>query len=269
MYGAIVGDMVGSVYERHNTTDYHFPLYKFWGQRHSRFTDDSVLTIATASAILKAKESNQQLTSDIFSAEYKDFYRRFTNRGYGKGFRAWAGEPVGVIGDSYGNGSAMRVSPIGWMAKDLDEALYFAAMTAKCSHAHEEGIKGAQAISASIFMAKTGYSKQEIADFVISKFEYDLDATVQELIPGSSFAACQSTVPPSIRAFLDSQSYEDALRRAIVMGGDSDTIAAMSGSIAEAYYKGVPVKLRSIAYMLLPISMRKIVTQFRHLYKLP
>jgi len=269
MYGAIVGDVVGSVYERHNTTDYDFPLYKFWGTRNSRFTDDSVLTIATASTILKSRAKKEELTSDLFGAEYKEFHRRFPNRGYGRGFKAWVQEPIGVIGDSFGNGSAMRVSPIGWISEDLDEVLYLASMTAKCSHAHEEGVKGAQAIAGSIFMARKRFSKEEIAKYVTNKFDYDLDATVQELIPRSSFAACQATVPPAIRAFLDSNDYEDAIRRAIVMGGDSDTIAAMTGSIAEAYYNGVPVKLRSVAFLLLPLSMRKILFGFRKIYELP
>jgi len=268
MYGAIVGDIVGSVYERHNTSEYDFPLYKLWGHRHSRFTDDSVLTIATASALLK-NNGIKNLNVDLFASEYKEFHKRFPNRGYGRGFSAWTGEPEGVYGDSYGNGSAMRVSPIGWVSNNVTEVLNLATMSACCSHGHEEGIKGSQAIAGAICVARTTHSKDAVESFVLNNFDYDLNATVQELIPHSSFAACQSTVPPAIRAFLDSDSYEDAIRRAIVMGGDSDTIAAMTGSIAEAYYDGVPVRLRSIAYLLLPISMRKIVTQFRITYGLP
>lgn len=269
MYGAIVGDVVGSVYERYNTTDYDFPIYKFLGKRHSRFTDDSVLTIATASAILKAKQEKKELTSELFGSEYKEFYKRFPDRGYGRGFRAWTDEPEGVIGDSYGNGSAMRVSPVAWISEDFGEVLDLAALTANCSHAHPEGVKGAQAIAGAIYMARKGYSKEDIASIITSKFDYDLNATVQELIPESSFAACQATVPPAIRAFLDSNSYEDAIRRAIVMGGDSDTIAAMTGSIAEGYYNGVPVRLRSVAFLILPMSMKRIVNNFRHAYNIP
>lgn len=261
--------MAGSLYERHNTTDYNFPFYKFFGTRNSRFTDDSVLTIATASAILKTKNNKALLTSDLFSAEYKEFYKRFPNRGYGKGFKAWADEPVGVIGDSFGNGSAMRVSPIGWISNDYDEVLELASITAQCSHAHPEGIKGAQAIAGSICLARTGYSKEEIGKIMAKTFDYNLKATVQELIPDSSFAACQASVPPAIKAFVDSESYEDAVRRAVIMGGDSDTIAAMAGSIAEAYYKGVPTRLRSVAFLLLPLSMRKTIMHFRQEYHLP
>lgn len=269
MYGAIVGDIVGSVYERYNTTNYNFPLYKFLGKKHSRFTDDSVLTIATASAILKASRTNKKLTSTLFGAEYKEFYKRFPDRGYGRGFRTWASEPIDVVGDSFGNGSAMRVSPIAWITEDYDDVLYLAALTANCSHAHIEGVKGAQAIAGAIFLARKGYSKKDIERIITDDFNYDLDAIVQDLIPLSSFASCQATVPPAIRAFLDSDSYEDAIRRAIVMGGDSDTIAAMAGSIAEAYYGGVPIKLRSVAYVLLPNSMKTIVRDFRHAFKIP
>lgn len=269
MYGAIVGDMVGSVYERYNTTDYDFPIFKFWGKRHSRFTDDSVLTIATASAVLKAEQTGSDLDSDLFAAEYKEFHKRFPNRGYGRGFNAWVEEPVGVLGESFGNGSAMRVSPIGWMYDDFDDTLDAAEVSAMCSHSHPEGVKGAQAIAGSIFMARNGYDKEAIGKTMAKMFDYDLNATVSELIPESSFAACQASVPPAIQAFVQSSDYEDAIRRAIVMGGDSDTIAAMTGSIAEAYYGGVPAKFRSIAFLLLPISMRKIVAQFRQRYEIP
>jgi ADP-ribosylglycohydrolase len=130
-------------------------------------------------------------------------------------------------------------------------------------------VKGAQAIAGSIFMARKGYSKEEIGKTMANKFDYNLDATVLELIPSSSFAACQASVPPAIKAFVDSNSYEDAVRRAVIMGGDSDTIAAMAGSIAEAYYKGVPTKLRSVAFLLLPLSMRKTISHFRQEYNLP
>jgi ADP-ribosylglycohydrolase len=268
MYGAIVGDIIGSVYERHNTDKYNFPLYKLWGHRHSRFTDDSVLTIATASTMLKNKDASS-LDVDDFAAEYKDFHKRFPHRGYGRGFTAWTKEPDGMYGDSYGNGSAMRVSPVGWVSNNIDRVMELAEISAYCSHGHEEGIKGAQAIAGAICVARTTHSKENVERFITDNFDYDLSATVQDLIPHSSFAACQATVPPSIRAFLESDSYEDAIRRAIVMGGDSDTIAAMTGSIAEAYYDGVPARLRSIAYLLLPISMRKVVTQFRITYGLP
>lgn len=269
MYGAIVGDMAGSVYERHNTTNYDFPFFKFFGTKHSRFTDDSVLTVATASAILKSKTNKAPLTSDLFSEEYKEFHRRFPHRGYGRGFTKWVDEPIGVLGDSYGNGSAMRVSPIGWISNNLEETLYLAAITAKCSHAHEEGVKGAQAIAACIFMARTGCTKETIEQYITGNFKYDLNASVQELIPNSSFASCQATVPPAIKAFLESSDYEDAVRRAVIMGGDSDTIAAMSGSIAEAYYGGVPLSLRSVAFILLPLSMKRIVNNFRQEYHIP
>jgi len=266
MYGAIVGDIVGSVYERHNTEEYDFPIYKLWGHRHSRFTDDSVLTIATASTLLKNRHN---LNVDHFAAEYKDFHKRFPNRGYARGFSAWTNEPDGVYGDSYGNGSAMRVSPIGWVSNNVTEVLNLATMSAVCSHGHEEGIKGSQAIAGAICIARNTHSKEAVERFITDNFDYDLNATVQELIPHSSFAACQSTVPPAIRAFLDSNSYEDAIRRGIIMGGDSDTIAAMTGSIAEAYYDGVPVRLRSVAYLILPMSMKRIVNNFRHVYNIP
>jgi ADP-ribosylglycohydrolase len=269
MYGAIVGDIIGSVYERKNTDNYNFPLYNFITRNHSKFTDDTVLTIATASAILKALHNKENFTSDLFANEYKEFYARFPNRGYGRGFRAWAEESQNTIGGSFGNGSAMRVSPVAWVVNDLDKVLNLAAITAECSHSHEEGIKGAKAIASCIFLARKGCSKKEIQNFVSHTFDYDLNANVQDLIPFSSFAACQATVPPAIRAFLESNSYEDAIRRAVIMGGDSDTIAAMTGSIAEAFYNGVPSSLRSVAFLILPLSMKKITTKFRSIYKIP
>jgi len=278
MYGAIVGDIIGSVYERENTSKYDFPFFSFKAplrSGNSRFTDDTVLTVATASALLKLSEfadmtkDFDSFTTEWFAAEYRDFFRRFPDRGYGRGFSAWTKQKINTIGDSFGNGSAMRVSPVAWVYDNLDDVLRMAELTASCSHSHEEGIKGAKAIAMCIFLARQGESKAGIEKAVVDAFEYDLYADMNELMKGSSFAACQATVPPAIRAFLESENYEDAVRRAIIVGGDSDTIAAMSGSIAEAYYRGVPTRLRSVAYILLPVSMRKIVTQFRRTYKLP
>ena len=270
MYGAIVGDIIGSVYERHNTNDYNFKIFNFGNDRRSRFTDDTVLTVATASALLKLpgviNVNPGVIKPEWFGTEYREFFKRFPNRGYGRGFAAWTQESIDVRGNSYGNGSAMRVSPVAWIYDDLDSVLEMAKVTALCSHSHEEGVKGAQAIASCIFMARKGYTKDDIRDFVVSNFQYDLNADIQELISASSFAACQASVPPAIKAFLDSSDYEDAIRKAVVLGGDSDTIAAMTGSIAEAYYKGVPLRLRAVAFLLLPVSMRKVIKQFESTY---
>ena len=256
MLGAIAGDIIGSPYERNNTGKYNFPLFRF-REPISRFTDDTVLTVAVADALLHGKD---------YMPTYRDYYRRYKNRGFGKGFRSWASVDDQEFGDSFGNGSAMRVSPVGWYCQSLSDVLAEAEKSALPSHSHPEGIKGAQAIAACIFLARTGSGKQRIKNYVEAEFGYDLSKTVPELLEEFHFASCQGSVGPAIQAFLDSDNFEDAIRRAVIQGGDSDTIAAMAGSIAEAYYGGVPITIRAFAMMYMPYNFRRVIGEFTKKY---
>ena len=232
MYGAIIGDIAGSKYEWHSIKSKDFPLIS----EGCRFTDDTVMTVAVAKALLKAREE-QRSFKEILVETMQDFGRRFPHAGYGGKFRQWIWakdpEPYG----SFGNGSAMRVSPCGLIAVTLEEALDLAKVSAEVTHDHPEGIKGAEATAAAVFLARCGKSKEEIRDYIREHY-YPLDRTLDEIRPGYSFeVTCQKSVPEAIQAFLESESYEDAIRGAISLGGDSDTQAAIAGAIAWSYYR--------------------------------
>jgi len=232
--GAIAGDVIGSVYEFNNTRTTDFPLFK----RETTFTDDTVMTIAIADAILHNKD---------FAQTILDYGKRYPNRGYGTSFFKWlAHDTPAPPYNSWGNGSAMRVSAVGFAYNDLDKVLKKAEKTAVVTHNHPEGIKGAQATAAAIFLARTGKNKAEIKAYIEQKFGYDLDFTLDEIRPTFPFDEnCQGTVPQSIVAFLESTDYDSAIRLAISLGGDSDTIACITGGIAIAFYKEV-VKLYNL-----------------------
>jgi ADP-ribosylglycohydrolase len=228
MIGAIAGDIIGSVYEGHPIKRTDFPLFDVG----CRFTDDSVLTVAIAKAILEGKS--------YFSA-VKEIGRRYPNAGYGGTFIHWLFSESWQPYNSWGNGSAMRVSPVGFAFDSAERVLDEAARTAEITHNHPEGIKGAQALALAVFLARTEHSKSQIRESIQSKFEYDLNGTVDQIRGGYRFdVSCQGSVPESIIAFLDSTGFEDAVRNAVSLGGDSDTMACMAGAIAEAYYGGVP-----------------------------
>ncbi|UCF15798.1 MAG: ADP-ribosylglycohydrolase family protein [Phycisphaerales bacterium] len=228
MIGAIAGDIIGSAYEGRPIKTTDFPLFR----ESCRFTDDSVLTAAIAKAILEG--------TSYFSA-VKEIGRRYPNAGYGGTFIHWLFSESSEPYNSWGNGSAMRVSPVGFAFDSAERVLDEAAKTAEITHNHPEGIKGAQAIALAVFLARTGQTKSKIRESIQSKFKYDLGRTVDQIRPGYRFdVSCQGSVPESIIAFLDSTSFEDAVRKAVSLGGDSDTMACMAGSIAEAYYGGVP-----------------------------
>jgi ADP-ribosylglycohydrolase len=224
MIGAIAGDIIGSVYEGSPIKTKDFPLF----HQHCRFTDDSVLTIAIARAIL---EDGDYLKAVL------EIGRRYPNAGYGGTFIRWLHSENPDPYNSWGNGSAMRVSPVGFAFDSVEKVLDEARRTADISHNHPEGIKGAQATALAVFLARTTKDKALIKSEIGERFGYDLDRTVDEIRPGYSFdVSCQGSVPEAITAFLESHSYEDAVRNTVSLGGDSDTLACIAGGIAEAYY---------------------------------
>lgn len=225
--GAVIGDIVGSRFEWSNTKKTDFDLFAPW----SKFTDDSVMTIAVAEWLT--------VGGDLVSIMQK-WGRRYPGAGYGGMFSKWLEAEVPKPYNSYGNGSAMRVSPVGFYAKSLEEALQLAKATAEISHNHSQGIKGAQAIASSIYLALNGKSKEEIKEYVETEFGYNLHRSCDDIRPTYRFdVTCQGSCPQAIIAFLDSNDYESAIRLAVSLGGDSDTIACMTGGMAAAFY-GVP-----------------------------
>lgn len=250
MIGAIAGDIIGSVYEHHNITITDFPLF----DSHCRFTDDTVLTVAVADCLLHGKD---------YAQTFREYFQRYPYAGYGSGFRHWAQGPAKGPYYSLGNGSAMRVSPVGWAFNSLEEVLAEAKRSAEVTHNHPEGIKGAQAVASAIFLARTGYSREGIAAFITKTFGYRLDEPIDEIRKHYTFdVTCPGSVPQAIRAFLESEGYEDAVRKAISIGGDSDTIACITGGIAEAFYGGVPEEVASFALKRLDNALRGVVIEF-------
>lgn len=242
MYGAILGDIVGSPYEfdHNNYKAKNFPLFS----RRSEFTDDTVMTLAVAKALMNTCGQDDAVIKAALVREMQRLGRAYPDRGYGARFGSWLHEDDPRPYNSYGNGSAMRVSPAAWLAENMTEVLHLARLTAEVTHDHLEGIKGAQATAAAIFLARTGYSKVNIKAQVEHEFGYNLSRTCDEIRPVYRHVeSCQETVPQAIIAFLESAGFEDALRTAVSLGGDSDTLAAITGSIAEAFY-GVPEELK-------------------------
>ena len=241
MLGAIIGDMAGSVYEFHNLKSKRFPLFT----RKCYPTDDSIMTIAVAKAILENDGKAEGLEDQAVKWMQK-IGRQYPNCGYGGRFFRWMHtrdpQPYG----SFGNGAAMRVSACGWAGKTLDEVKALSHAVTIVSHNHPEGVKGAEATACAIFLARTGHSKEEIRSFIEDNY-YTLNFTLDEIRPTYRFdVTCQGSVPQAIEAFLESDSFEDAIRNAISIGGDSDTLAAITGSIAEAFY-GIPKDIRKHA----------------------
>ena len=254
MLGAIIGDTVGSAYEFQNTKDYNFEFFT----SESAYTDDSVMTMAVANWLLQDKEHTFQGLEDsmVFFAEKCPC----PMGGYGTGFYYWLFHPTGLSPfddqngtspyrsktgrhpyGSFGNGAAMRVSAVSWLFDTLEETERVAAISAAITHNHPEGIKGAQATAAAIFLARTGKSKDEIRDYIEKTYGYDLHKTWEYWHPIYGWeSSCQGTVPQAIICFLDSTCFEDAIRKAVSLGGDSDTLACITGGIAEAYYKDIP-----------------------------
>ena len=250
MIGAIAGDIIGSVYEFGLIRTKEFPLFG----PESRFTDDSVLTVAVAQAIL---------TDGDYRRAVLDFGRRYPDAGYGGFFRGWLDSPDPKPYNSWGNGSAMRVSPVGFAFESVEDVLREAKRSAEFTHDHPEGIKGAQATALAVFLARTEWDKDLIRNEITTRFGYDLDRSVDEIRPGYGFdESCQRTVPEAIIAFLESESYEDAIRNAISLGGDSDTLACIAGGIAEAFYGPVPAVITEQVRGILPADLWGVTEEF-------
>ena len=262
MLGAIFGDIVGSVYERYNTHDYYFPLLS----PQSRPTDDSCMTLAVAKALIETYGEDDDTVRAALVRSMQEIGRKYPRAGYGGSFRRWINDAGPQPYNSFGNGSAMRVSPAGWLYQTMEETLHVAELTAEVTHNHPEGIKGAQAIAAAIFLARAGASKEDILNYIANTFQYNLFRTLDQIRPGYSFeVSCQKSCPEAIIAFCEGENYEDVIRKAVTLGGDSDTIACMAGSIAEAFY-GMPRAFKEEALSRIDEPMRKIVRDFRNFY---
>ena len=254
MIGAIAGDIIGSPYEFAGMKRVDFPLFI----EKCRFTDDSVMTIAVAEVILHKRS-------------YVDSFKRwglaYPYAGYGGMFHEWLFSDNIEPYNSFGNGSAMRVSPIGFAFDSLEEVLEEAKRSAEVTHNHLEGIKGAQSVASAIFLARIGKSKEAIKKYITTQFGYNLSRTLDEIRPSYSFrVTCQDSVPEAIIAFLESNDWEDAVRKGVSLGGDADTIGCIVGGIAQAYYKGIPEHIEKQVFKILPYESLVIINEFDKKY---
>lgn len=268
MYGAILGDIIGSPYEfdRGNKSK-EFPLFS----RYSEFTDDTVMTIAVADAFLeclagKGKCRISDLDEDDLKVKLvekmQDYGRRYPYAGYGGNFAYWLEDENPQPYNSFGNGSAMRVSSVAWLFDDIISVVNAARISAEVTHNHPEGIKGAQVTAAAIFLARAGASKEKIKSFIQGEFGYDLSRTCDEIRPTYRHVeSCQETVPEAVTAFLEGNSFEDVIRTAVSLGGDCDTLTAIAGSMAEAQY-GVSDELKKECYSRLPDDLAAVLHRF-------
>ncbi len=254
MFGAIAGDVIGSVYEVYPIKTVDFPMF----QKLSTFTDDTVLTVATAYAILEKMD---------YASAYKNFGSRYPHAGYGGAFFSWMFQENSPPYYSWGNGSAMRVSPVGFAFETLDQVLHEARCSAQVSHNHPEGIKGAQASALAVFLARKQESRSTIKKKIAQRFQYDLARTVESIRPHYRFdVSCQGSVPEAIIAFLDSNDFESAIRNAISLGGDSDTLACIAGGIAHAFYRKIPDYIKRGVRERLPEEFLEIIDSFEKNY---
>jgi len=254
MLGAVAGDIIGSYYEFHKIKTKEFELF----HPQSRFTDDTTLSMAIAKSIL----DNEPYLDNVV-----DFGLRYFDVGYGSGFKKWLKGNEHLPYNSWGNGSAMRVSAVAWAFDNEDKVLEEAKKSAEITHNHPEGVKGAEATALAIFMARKGETKERIREEVSERFEYNLNRTVDEIRPDYKFeVSCAKSVPESIICFLDSDSFEDTIRNAISLGGDADTMGAIAGSIAEAYY-GIPKEIEEKIYKYLPDEFIEILEKLKKYVK--
>ena len=272
MLGAIIGDTVGSVYEFNNIKTTIFPLF----DPRCNYTDDSVMTMAVADWLL----TDPQHGMDTLETSFLNFAQKYPcpMGGYGPGFYRWLFEPETFVEGkrhpyhSFGNGAAMRCSANGWMFDTLEETERVAGLSAAITHSHPEGIKGAQSTAAAIFMARNGKSKEEIRNYISTKYGYNLNRTCEEIRPVYDWdSSCQGTVPEAMVAFLDSTDFESALRLAVSLGGDSDTRACITGGIAEAFYKNIPDSIALKIWELIPEDFKAIfrAMETQTSYRLP
>lgn len=267
MLGAIIGDTVGSVYEFNNIKTTDFPFFS----KRSNYTDDSIMSIAVASWLLKDPSHSMEALEDTMVEFGKAF--PCPMGGYGGMFNRWLfGSDKREPYNSWGNGSAMRASAVGWMFDTIEETERVAKISAEITHNHPEGIKGAQATAAAIFLARNSKSKAEIKDYISNTYGYNLNRTCDEIRPVYDWdSSCQGTVPEAICAFLDSTDFESAIRLAVSLGGDSDTLACITGGIAEAFYKEIPDDIATTIWEKLPDDFKAILMELEQKtsYKLP
>lgn len=263
MYGAILGDIIGSPYEfDRGTKGKDFPFF----DKGAVFTDDTVMTIAVAEALMQAVSAgmtgDEAAVKNLIIDSMHKWGHRYPNAGYGGRFYYWLADSDREPYNSWGNGSAMRVSSAGWMFPDLEMTRNVARWTAEVTHNHPEGVKGAESVASAIYMARNGSGKDEIRTYIEKEFGYDLSRTCDEIRPKYRFdVSCQGSVPEALTAFLDGEGFEDVIRTAVSLGGDTDTIGAMAGSIAEAFY-GVPDDLKKACEERLPADLRQVLKQF-------
>ena len=249
MIGAIAGDIIGSVYEGNPIKTCDFPLFG----RKCDYTDDSVLTVAIAYSILEDKD---------YTSSLKRFGQKYT-AGYGASFYNWLHSSGNEPYNSWGNGSAMRVSPVGFAFNSVDEVLFEAEKSAEGTHNHPEGIKGAQATALAIYLARTGKDKKFIKEEIEARFSYDLSRSLDDIRPTYHFKiSCQESVPESLIAFFESEDFEGAIRNAISLGGDADTMACIAGGVAEAFYKHIPDEIIQNVREKLPDEFLEIIDEF-------
>ena len=257
--GAIIGDMAGAPYEfdRGNKTK-EFPFFS----KDSKFTDDSVMTVAVAEALMDTIGKSDDEIKTALVKSMRKWGRRYPSVGYGGMFRRWLCEENPKPYGSFGNGSAMRVSSVGWLFETLEETRHMARLTAEVTHNHPEGIKGAEAMVSTIFLARTGISKEEIKEYIITEFGYDLSRTCDEIRPGYHHVeTCQQTVPEAITAFMEGADFEDVIRTAVSLGGDCDTLTCIAGGMAEAFY-GIPADKVNECRKRLPEDMLAVIDRF-------
>ena len=259
MYGAILGDIIGSPYEfdrGRKTKD--FPMFS----PESEFTDDTVMTIAVAEALMDTQGMSDEKIKNALIASMHKWGKAYPDAGYGGRFGSWLRNSGTEPYNSYGNGSAMRVSAAGWLYDTLEQTRHIARLTAEVTHNHPEGIKGAESVASAIWLARNGKTKDEIRDYIVREFDYDLSRTCDEIRPTYHHVeSCQQTVPEAITAFLEGESFEDVIRTAVSLGGDCDTLTCIAGSMAEAFH-GVPEELREACGERLPVDLLGVVRRF-------
>jgi ADP-ribosylglycohydrolase len=256
MLGAIAGDVIGSVHEHIGTKSTDFELFA----ARCRFTDDTVLTVAVADCLMNGRE---------YVDAFHDYFLAYPNAGYGSRFFHWASAASRTPYNSWGNGSAMRVAPVGYAFDSLDDVLIHAARSAEVTHNHPEGVKGAQATAAAVFMARSGDTKRNMKRSLEKMFGYELHRRLDDIRPTYRFdESCQGTVPQALIAFLESSDYEDAVRNAVSLGGDADTLACIAGAVAEAHYGGVPPVIAAQTLAVLDDRLRSVVLKFRERYRI-
>lgn len=263
MLGAIFGDITGSVYEFNNTHDYNFQLLSRW----SKPADDSYMTLAVAKGLMESYGQEDEQIKEAIIRNMRDIGRRYPHAGYGGMFGRWLREKEPKPYNSFRNGSAMRASAAGWLYQTLEETLHGAKLTAEVTHNHPEGVKGAQAVAAAVFLARAGADKDQIINYIANRFQYNLFRTLDQIRENYSFdESCQGTVPEALIAFYEGENFEAVIRKAVSLGGDSDTVACIAGAVAEAYY-GMPGALKEETLSRLDAPMREIVYRFRSFYR--